>query len=147
MSSRLFQNIREKYGLAYSVYSYVSQYKHLGTFEIYAGVNPSKRDMALECIMVEVKRLKETGITEAEFQRGKEQVKASFIMAQESTASQMLVYGKQLLMLDELFDVNQKIKELDACRMEDIEVAIDESLHTEKMAAATVGKLRKKLKI
>lgn len=50
-------------------------------------------------------------------------------------------------MLDELFDVNQKIKELDACRMEDIEVAIDESLHTEKMAAATVGKLRKKLKI
>ena len=59
----------------------------------------------------------------------------------------MLVYGKQLLMLDELFDVNQKIKELDACRMEDIEVAIDESLHTEKMAAATVGKLRKKLKI
>ena len=147
MSSRLFQNIREKYGLAYSVYSYVSQYKHLGTFEIYAGVNPSKRDMALECIMVEVKRLKETGITEAEFQRGKEQVKASFIMAQESTASQMLVYGKQLLMLDELFDVNQKIKELDACRMEDIEVAIDESLHPEKMAAATVGKLRKKLKI
>lgn len=147
MSSRLFQNIREKYGLAYSVYSYVSQYKQLGTFEIYAGVNPSNRNRALECIMEEIKRLKDKGITEAEFLRGKEQVKASFIMAQESTASQMLVYGKQLLMLDELFDVNKKIKEIDACRMEDIEVAIDESFHTEKMAAATVGKMKSKLKI
>ena len=98
-------------------------------------------------IFAEIERLKAGGITEAEFNRGKEQVRASFLMAQESTASQMLVYGKQLLMLDELFDVGKKISEIDACRMEDIEVAIDESFHTEKMAAATVGKMKSKLKI
>ncbi|PWM70244.1 MAG: peptidase M16 [Bacillota bacterium] len=147
MSSRLFQIIREKYGLAYSVYSYVSQYAHLGTFEIYAGVNPSKRDMALDCIFGEIERLKKDGITEAEFKRGKEQVRASFLMAQESTASQMLLYGKQLLMLDELFDMKKKIEELDACRMEDVNVAIDENFHLDKLAAATVGKAKRKLKI
>ncbi len=147
MSSRLFQIIREKYGLAYSVYSYVSQYAHLGTFEIYAGVNPAKRDLALECILQEVDRLKKGGITEAEFSRGKEQVRASFLMAQESTASQMLLYGKQLLMLDELFDMKKKLAELDACRMDDVNVAIDENFHLDKHAAATVGKARRKLKI
>ena len=146
MSSRLFQIIREKYGLAYSVYSYVSQYARLGTFEICAGVSPEKRDLAVECILEEIARLKKDGITEAEFARGKEQLRASFLMAQESTASQMLVYGKQLLALGELYDMNKRLAELDACRMQDIDEAIAE-IFTAKPACATVGKARKKLKI
>ncbi len=147
MSSRLFQIIREKYGLAYSVYSYVSQYARLGTFEIYAGVNPAKRDMALDCIFAEIERLKAGGITEAEFNRGKEQVRASFLMAQESTAGQMLLYGKQLLMLGELFDIEKKLAELDSCRMEDVNAAVAENFRTDKLAAATVGKSKRKLKL
>lgn len=147
MSSRLFQIIREQNGLAYSVYSYVSQYKYAGAFEIYAGVNPSKRDLALECIVKEIKNLKSGGITEAEFNRGKEQVKSAFIMSQESVASQMLLYGKQLLFLDKLFDFNEKIKEINECTMKDVQEVIEESFDLDKCAYSYVGKKRSKLKV
>lgn len=145
MSSRLFQIIREQNGLAYSVYSYVSQYKHLGTFEIYAGVNPTKRDMAVECILDEIKKLKKDGITEAEFIRGKEQVKSAFVMSQESTASQMLLYGKQLLFLDKVFDFNQKIKEINECTIKDITDTIEESFDLSLLSCSYVGKKKRKL--
>lgn len=147
MSSRLFQNIREQNGLAYSVYSYVSQYQSAGTFEIYAGVNPSKRDTALDCIINEIKQLKNKGITEAEFNRGKEQVKSAFIMSQESVASQMLLYGKQLLFLDKLFDFNEKIKDINDCAMSDVAEVINDGFDLDKCAYAYVGKKRSKLKI
>ena len=103
--------------------------------------------MALDCIFAEIERLKAGGITEAEFNRGKEQVRASFLMAQESTAGQMLLYGKQLLMLGELFDIEKKLAELDSCRMEDVNAAVAENFRTDKLAAATVGKSKRKLKL
>lgn len=146
-SSRLFQIIREQNGLAYSVYSYASQYQSLGTFEIYAGVNPSKRDTALECIAEEIKKVKSGGITEAEFLRGKEQVKSAFIMSQESTASQMLLYGKNLLLLDRLFDFDAKIKEINDCGMADINAVIAEIFDPAKAAYSYVGKSNTGLKI
>ena len=89
MSSRLFQKIREELGLAYSVYSYSSQYKDNGILEIYAGVNTSQRDLAVNAIIDELNRFKKEKITEQEFERGKAQIKSAFIMGQESTASQL----------------------------------------------------------
>ena len=94
MSSRLFQKVREELGLAYSVYSYASQYKNDGIVEIYAGVNTSLRDLAVNAIAEVVNEFKKNGITEQEFERGKEQIKSAFIMGQESTSSQMMLYAK-----------------------------------------------------
>lgn len=147
MSSRLFQKIREELGLCYSVYSYASQYKDNGVLEIYAGVNTAERDLATEAIVSEVKRFKSDKITEQEFLRAKEQLKSAFVMGQESTASQMLLYAKYLLLLNKEFDFKERIKKLESVTLNDVFDAIDRSFDITDAATATVGSKRSPLKI
>ena len=145
MSSRLFQKIREELGLAYSVYSYSSQYKDNGVMEIYAGVNTSLRDLAVEAIISETEKFKVGGITEQEFLRGKEQLKSAFIMGQESTASQMLLYAKYLILLDKEFDFNDRMKKLESVSMSQVREVIEEIFDLSLVATATVGSKRSPL--
>jgi predicted Zn-dependent peptidase len=147
MSSRLFQKIREELGLCYSIYSYPSQYKDNGILEIYAGVNTEARDLATKAIVEEVKKFKKNGITEQEFLRGKEQIKSAFIFGQESTASQMLVFGKYLSLLDKEFDFAERIKAIENVTIDDVHEAISKSFDIENSATATVGPKRSALKI
>ncbi|MBQ8427034.1 MAG: insulinase family protein [Clostridia bacterium] len=147
MSSRLFQKIREELGLCYSIYSYPSQYKDNGILEIYAGVNTDARDLATKAIVQEVKKFKKNGITEQEFLRGKEQIKSAFIFGQESTASQMLVYGKYLLFLDKEFDFDERIKCIESVTIDDVHEAIEKSFNIESASTAAVGPKRSALKI
>ncbi len=146
MSSRLFQKIREEYGLAYSVYSYISQYKDSGVMEIYAGVNTDCRDLAAEKIVGEIKRIKSEKITESEFVRGKEQLKSAFIMGRESTVSQMLLYGRTTLFLDKRFDFEERMKLIEKISYKDVLDVIDEFFDVNAMSAATVGSKRSALK-
>ena len=147
MSSRLFQKIREELGLAYSVYSYISSYKDSGVVEIYAGVNTNLRDLAVNAILEQVDVLKKDGITEKEFLRAKAQVKSAFIMGQESTSSQMLLYARYLLLLEQEFDINERIKKLDNVSMQDVRDAIECSFDLSTLASATVGTKRTPLKV
>ena len=110
MSARLFQEVREKRGLAYSVYSYVSAYNDCGTQNIYAGVNPQKAEEAFDAILNVVNDLKCNGFKEEEFLRSREQMKSSLFFRNESTNSQMILYGRYLLDYDELFDFDDKLK-------------------------------------
>ncbi len=114
MSARLFQEVREKRGLAYSVYSYVSNFKECGTLNIYAGVNPQKVEQAYEAICDVVKSLKEKGISEEEFLRSREQMKSSMFFSNENTSSQMLLYGRYLLHFDKSFDFDKKLNAINA---------------------------------
>ena len=147
MSSRLFQKIREELGLAYSVYSYASGYKDNGILEIYAGVNTALRDLAVEAILGQIDLLKKQKITEQEFSRGKAQIQSAFIMGQESTASQMLLYAKHLILLDKEFDLKERIKRLERVSIKDVSTIIDQYFCTKTMATATVGTKRSPLKI
>ena len=147
MSSRLFQKVREQLGLAYSVYSYPSQYEDNGVLEIYAGVNTLSRDLAVEAIIDEIKNIRNNKIDDAEFFRGKEQLKSSFVYGRESTATQMLLYGKYLIFLDKEFDFNERIRKLDSITKAQVYDVIDEVFSVDKIAAATVGPARKPLKI
>lgn len=146
MSSRLFQKIREELGLAYSVYSYSSAYKDSGVLEIYAGVNTSLRDLAVNAILDELKRFRTESVTEQEFLRGKEQLKSAFIMGQESTSSQMLLYAKNLILLDKEFDFEDRMKRLDKVTVDDVRQAIEASFDYNNIASATVGSKRTALK-
>ncbi len=146
MSSRLFQKVREELGLAYSVYSYPSQYKDGGVLEIYAGVNASSRELAAEAILSELKRFKADGITEQEFARGKEQLKSSCIMGRESTASQMLLSGKYMLYLDEEYDFNERLKRLEKVTLKDVITVIKDEFDFNKIATATIGTARSPIK-
>lgn len=147
MSSRLFQTIREELGLAYSVYSYISSYNTQGVLEIYAGVNPSSRDKAVEKILEEIKKFKKDGITEQEFLRGREQIKSSFIMGRESTATQMLLFGKYMLYFNKEFSIEEKLKKFYSLTKKDVENAIFDTFDFSKMATATVGPKKQPLKI
>ncbi len=147
MSSRLFQTIREELGLAYSVYSYISSYNTQGVLEIYAGVNPDSRDLATKKIIEEVKKFKTNGITEQEFLRGREQIKSSFIMGRESTATQMLLFGKYMLYFNKEFSIQEKLDKFFSLTKKDVESAINESFDFSKMATSTVGPKKSALKV
>lgn len=139
MSSRLFQKVREEMGLAYSIYSYISQYKNCGALEIYAGVNTAERLAAENAISEVVRNMASNGLTEKEFMRGKEQIKSTFIMGQESSSSQMLLFGRYLLFLNKVFDFKERIAEIDGTAKTEADSIIAEVLNTERAATAIVG--------
>ncbi len=147
MSSRLFQTVREKLGLAYTVYSYNTSYAETGTLVVYAGVNAENYIKSVEAVYKCIEDIKRKDITEEEFVRGKEQLKASSIFAQESTSSQMLLYGKELLYSGKLYNFEERIDRVNAVTKEDVFNAIDANFDESRMSAAVVGKLDKPLQI
>ena len=139
MSARLFQEVREKRGLAYSVYSYISAYAECGTQVIYAGVNPTQKDQAYEAIGNVVKELKEKGVTQEEFNRSREQMKSGMLFAQESSNSQMLLYGKYMLYFNEVFDFDKKLDAINAMTLDDSKTALESMFDESQKAIALVG--------
>ena len=147
MSSRLFQKIREDLGLCYSVYSYLSCYRETGVLEVYAGVNTDNRELAFNAILDEINKFKEKGITEQEFLRGKEQLKSSLVLGQESVAGQMQLYGRYALMNDGLFDFSARLKSIERIKADDVAAVIGEFFDVQKASTATVGTKRVALSV
>lgn len=138
MSSRLFQEIREKRGLAYSAYSYTSALADTGQFGIYVGCLPSKIDDVLKICREEVLRVVADGITEEEIVRGKGQMRGGLVLGLEDTGSRMSRIGKGDLVFDELLSVDDLLARIDAVTPEQIaEVAQD--VLTRPMSLAVIG--------
>jgi len=126
MSSRLFQEVREKRGLAYSVYSYHTQYSDAGLFGIYAGCLPKKVDDVLDLCRAELQRVCNRGITKEELTRGKGQLRGSLVLGMEDTGSRMNRIGKSELVYGEMLSVDEILQRVDAVTLDDIrEVAAD----------------------
>ena len=139
MSARLFQEVREKRGLAYSVYSYVSAFPEGAAQTIYAGVNPAKADEAYRAILDVVSQMKKDGITEDEFLRSREQLKSGMFFSNESTNSQMLLYGKYMLHFDKIFDFEDRLNALNSMRYEDTQAILADMFDESRKAIALVG--------
>lgn len=139
MSSRLFQEVREKRGLAYSVYSYLSLYDECGSLNIYAGVNPANALQAYAAINAVVDDLRKNGISEAEFLRSREQMKANMFFSNESTSSQMILYGKYMLQNDKIFDFEEKLDHINKMKKDDVLEAISLTFDESRKAVAVVG--------
>ena len=138
MSSRLFQEVREKRGLAYSVYSYLSAFEECGTLNIYAGVNPTKVNEAYDAIENVVAELKKNGVTDSEFERSREQMKSSMLFANENTSSQMVLYGKYLLQQNEMLDFEARMKKINQIKKDSLIEAISLTFDEKKRAVAAV---------
>ena len=139
MSSRLFQEVREKLGLAYSVYSYSSHYRECGHFSIYAGVNPKNITQAYEAILQVIQTAKKEGVSKEEFSRAREQLRSGSIFSQESTSSQMLWYGRNLL-LENKIDSFEALQELyDRVTLDDVMQALENIFNESKRSVALVG--------
>ena len=147
MSSRLFKKVREEMGLAYSVYSYSSHYAETGLLTVYAGVNPKKAEEAARAVLSVIEELKQKGVSEEEFLRGREQMKSGSIFSQENTSSQMLLYGKQMLYTGEVYDFEKKMAELSALTRGDVMEAIAQNFDFTRVAVSSVGNLKKAIAV
>jgi predicted Zn-dependent peptidase len=126
MSSRLFQEIREKRGLAYSVYSYTSQFADAGLYGVYAGCAPGKVDEVLALSREELDRVARAGVAAAEVARGKGMLKGALVLGLEDTGSRMSRLGKGELLYRELLGVDEILARVDAVTAADVaEVAAE----------------------
>lgn len=138
MSSRLFQEIREQRGLAYSVYSYASQYADSGVFAVYAGCAPGKVDEVLELVRAGLAEVAAHGITEAELARGKGMAKGSYVLGLEDTGSRMSRLAKGELLYGDLLSVDELLARVDAVTAEEVNTLAAELL-ARPMSLAVVG--------
>ena len=120
MSSRLFQEIREKRGLAYSVYSYRSMFVDTGTFAIYAGTTPQNADNVIEIIHAEIQKVLDEGLSEAELKRAKGHVKGALVLSSEDPGSRMNRLGRQQLTTGEIMSIDELIAKFEAIEMTDL---------------------------
>lgn len=147
MSSRLFQKVREQLGLAYTVYSYLSPNNNSGSLVLYAGVNSENYLSATQAIFDCVDEIKKKDITKEEFLRGKEQMLSASVFSQESTSSQMLLYGKELIYSGKVYDFEDRVKRIENVTLDDVMSAIDLNFDSSHIATAVVGNVDKPLKI
>jgi predicted Zn-dependent peptidase len=113
MSSRLFQEVREQRGLAYSVFSYHSAYQDSGIVTVYGGTGAKQLDVLYETIQETLEKLKQTGITDKELTNSKEQLKGSLMLSLESTNSRMSRNGKNELLLKRHRSLDEIIEQID----------------------------------
>ncbi|MBC8080051.1 MAG: insulinase family protein [Gorillibacterium sp.] len=145
MSSRLFQEIREKRGLAYSVYSYHSAHADSGLFTIYAGTAPKQTEEVLKLTMELLSDFINNGLTSAELHRGKEQLKGSLILGLESSGSRMNRIGKNELMLGKHDSIDEIIAQIEDVSMDNIRTVISD-MFSRPFAIAMVGESDKAIK-
>jgi predicted Zn-dependent peptidase len=138
-SSRLFQEVREKRGLAYSVYSYTSQYADTGQVALYVGTRPDNVQEAMKVIGTELSRLQADGVTAAELERARENVKGRTVLTMESSAAQMNRLGSSLLMGVPLLTIDEVLARLDAVTLDDVVGLARELWVPERLSAAGVG--------
>jgi predicted Zn-dependent peptidase len=130
MSSRLFQEIREKRGLAYSVYSYSSQYADTGLVGVYAGCAPKRAHEVLELAQEQLAAVVREGLTADELVRGKGQLRGSIVLGLEDTSSRMSRLGKAELVYGELMTVDAVLASIDAVTLDDVRAVAHDVLRT-----------------
>jgi predicted Zn-dependent peptidase len=138
-SSRLFQEVREKRGLAYAVYSYVSHYADSGQVAVYIGTRPDNVAEAIDVIGSELRRLQEDGVSDEELERARENVKGRTVLSMESTLTRMNRLGSSVLMGVPLMTVDELLAAFDAVTKEDVVALARQLYRPDRMSAAGVG--------
>ncbi|HEX8075043.1 MAG TPA: pitrilysin family protein [Thermoleophilaceae bacterium] len=138
-SSRLFQEVREKRGLAYSVYSYVSHYADTGQIGIYVGTRPDNVREAMDVIAAELRRVVDEPVSDEELTRAKENVKGRMVLSFESTLTHMNRLGGSLLMGVPLMTLDEMIAAIDAVTLDDVSALAGELFDPTRLSAAGVG--------
>lgn len=139
MSSRLFQRIREDLGLAYSVYSYPNTYKGVGTFALYAGVNPKNAELVLAEIHSELEKFLNEGITEKEFRDSVTQLRSGYLMGLESPGARMQSLGRSTLLRGKPISHEETLAAIEAVTMETV-MAVAKEVLGQQPCIAIVGK-------
>ncbi len=141
MSSRLFQNIREKQGLAYAVYSELAMYHDTGCMAIYAGTAVETCAQVVHSIVKELREIKENLVPAEELRRAKDNLKGSFMLGLESTSSRMSNLARQELHFKRFFTLDEMIEKIEAVTAEQIRDIAQEFFHSKNITLAVLGNL------
>lgn len=139
VSSRLFQEVREKRGLAYSIYSFLSGYSDGGTITIYAGTRPKEAGRVLDLIRREVRRMAAKGIERSELKRTKDQMKGSLMLSLESSHSRMNKLAKDELIAGVHTTLEEMLAEIDAVTNDQVGRVAHDLFAPETMAITGLG--------
>jgi len=141
MSSRLFQNIRERQGLAYAIYSELNPYRDTGCLSVYAGTSREAAPKVVQSIVAEFGKLKSTLLPEDELRRAKDQLKGSLMLSLESSASRMSNLARQEMYFDHFVGLNEIIERIEAVTREDLMEIANEFFRQDSLAVTVLGNL------
>jgi predicted Zn-dependent peptidase len=143
MSSRLFQEIREKRGLAYSVYSFISAYIDTGMLGVYVGTDPQAVNRVLGVINNEVRRMKHGDISEADVEAAKEHLVGGILLGAENTDTRMMRLAKNEYIFGKNFSYEELVEELEKVTIDEVITVVGETFQEGKVSLATLGPIRK----
>lgn len=138
-SSRLFQEIREKRGLAYSVYTFASLYADTGEIGVYLGTRAENLATCLEIVSREIDDIAQGGIGEVELRRAKENLKGRIMLSMESTSNRMNRLGKSVITDSELLSLDRILSEIEAVDVDGVAALAGALLAPERLSAAGIG--------
>ncbi|HTD22575.1 MAG TPA: pitrilysin family protein [Terriglobales bacterium] len=143
MSSRLFQNVRERQGLVYAIFSELSPYRDTGCLSVYAGTSRQSAPKVVESVVSEFRSLKENGIPEDELCRAKDQLKGNLMLSLESSTSRMSNLARQEMYFDRFFGLDEIIERIEAVTAPDLQALAQEYFQPDRIAVTVLGNLDK----
>jgi len=141
MSSRLFQEIREKRGLAYAIYSTLAPYRDSGIAYVYAGTGKENLEKLVELVLAEFKKIKKEGITAEELTRAKEYLKGTLVLGLESTSSRMSWLARSEFYYHKVRTIEETFERVDSVTRDDIIRLANQYFRDEYLALAVIGDL------
>ena len=141
MSSRLFQNIRERQGLAYSIYSDLNPYRDTGCLAVYVGTSLASASKVVQSVVSEFRKLKTEAVPEEELSRSKAQLKGSLMLSLESSTARMSNLARQEMYFDRFYDLDELIQKIESVTAEDLTSLAKEFFKTESVAVTALGNL------
>ena len=141
MSSRLFQNIRERQGLAYSIYSDLNPYRDTGCMAVYAGTSLASAAKVVQSVVSEFRNLKNQPVPEEELRRSKDQLKGSLMLSLESSTARMSNLARQEMYFDRFQDLDELVLKIEAVTADDLQSLAQEFFKTESVAVTALGNL------
>ncbi len=139
MSSRLFQNIREKRGLAYAVSSSLESYRDVGTLTVYAGCDAAAVPEVVDLVVAELRTLREQPIPADELQRAKDHLKGNLVLGLESTASRMSQLARSEIYFGRQIDLAENLSCLDRVTADDVQRVAADLFSAGDLAATVLG--------
>jgi predicted Zn-dependent peptidase len=141
MSSRLFQNIRERQGLAYAIYSDLNPYRDTGCLSVYAGTSRESADKVVQSVISEFRKLKNEPVLDEELRRAKDQLKGSLMLSLESSTARMSNLARQQMYFDRFYSMDELIEKIEGVTAENLKALAEEFFRTESIAVTVLGNL------
>jgi predicted Zn-dependent peptidase len=141
MSSRLFQNIRERQGLAYAIYSDLSPYRDTGCMSVYAGTSRESAGKVVQSVVSEFRKLKQELVPEEELRRSKDQLKGSLMLSLESSTARMSNLARQEMYFDHFYTLDELIEKIESVTSEEIRELANQFFQTDSIAVTVLGNL------